>query len=137
MTNSLEVATVAVPYANLDVICLAGKLERTTNSFIASDTVQMMERYNVKKAFLAATGISVNGGVTNSSLLEFEVKKAAVRNCEQSYLLIDSIKFRKVTLMTYCCLDQIGCVITDGQADQEFLELCERFGTRVDIAQAY
>lgn len=100
--------------ATMKELCSSpGKLERRSNSFLSSDTAGELSKYNIDKAFLAATGVSDDGGVTNSSLLELEVKQAAVRHCKQKYLLLDSTKFGKSALVTYATLEQLDRVITD------------------------
>lgn len=134
LTNSLEVINSAVQYPGIEVICLPGKLERKTNSFLSSDTVGELRKYNIDKAFMAATGVSDDGGITNSSLLEFEVKQAAVRHCKQKYLLVDSGKFGKAALMTYAALDEIDGVITDEGLKEEYRCMCRRLGTKVELA---
>lgn len=134
LTNSLEVINSAVQYPGIEVICLPGKLERKTNSFLSSDTAGELSKYNIDKAFMAATGVSEDGGVTHSSLLEFEVKQAAVRHCRQKYLLVDSGKFGKAALMTYAALDEMDGVITDEGLKEEYQDMCRRMGTRVELA---
>lgn len=134
LTNSLEVINNAVQYPGLEVICLPGKLERKTNSFQSSDTAGELCKYNIDKAFMAATGVSEDGGVTNSSLLELEVKQAAVRQCKQKFLLVDSGKFGKAALVTYADLGEIDRVITDEGLKEKYEEMCRSHGTKPELA---
>lgn len=134
LTNSLEVIISAVQYPELEVICLPGKLERKTNSFLSSDTAGALGKYNIDKAFMAATGVSDGGGVTNSSLLELEVKQAAVRHCKQKYLLVDSSKFGRAALVNYATLEQMDRVITDLGLKEGYGDMCRRHGIEVNLA---
>lgn len=134
LTNSLEAVNSAVQYPGLEVICLPGKLERKTNSFLSSDTAGALGKYNIDKAFMAATGVSDCGGVTNSSLLELEVKQAAVQHCKRKYLLVDSTKFGKAALVNYATLEQMDRVITDEGLKEGDGDMCKRHCTGVDLA---
>lgn len=127
LTNNLNVIMRSVPYENLQVICLPGILERKTNSFVSAETGKILARYNIKKAFFAATGITENGDVTNSSSLEYEIKREAMRNSEHKYLLLDSSKFGKSALLTYAHISNMERVVVDGAMNPGLKELCEKY----------
>ena len=128
LTNNLNVITKAVPYENLQVICLPGILERKTNSFVSAETGKILERYNIKKAFFAATGVTENGEVTNSSSLEYEIKREAMQHSIHKYLLLDSSKYGKSALLTYAHISDMERVIADEETNHAINELCERYG---------
>lgn len=126
LTNNLNVIMRAVPYDNIQVICLPGILERKTNSFVSAETGKILARYNIKKAFFAATGITENGDITNSSSLEYEIKREAMRNSEHKYLLLDSSKFGKSALLTYAHISNMERVVVDGEMNPGLKELCDK-----------
>jgi len=126
LTNSVNVINRGIPLPNLNIICLSGTLERKTNSFISADTAGILEKYNINKAFMASTGITEDGAVTNSSPLEFEIKKAAIANSKEVYLMIDSDKYGKSALLTYATVLEFDMVVTDHAADPELIELCNK-----------
>ncbi|MBO5353562.1 MAG: DeoR/GlpR transcriptional regulator [Lachnospiraceae bacterium] len=135
LTNNLNVIIHAVPYPNLQIICLPGILERKTNSFVSAETGKILSRYNIRKAFFAATGVTENGDVTNSSSLEYEVKRAALSGSEQKYLLLDSSKFGKSALLTFAEIADMNRVITDYDMNPALLELCIRNNVAVDMTE--
>jgi len=112
LTHSLSAMQAALPYPHIEVISLPGKLDRRTNAFLAAD-LRYLEQYNVTLAMMAATGVSRTGEVTNSILLEQEIKRKAVEKSGRSYLLVDSDKFDHASLITYAHLDQFAGVVTD------------------------
>ncbi len=126
LTNNLNVIMRAVPNENLQVICLPGILERKTNSFVSAETGKILERYNIKKAFFAATGVTESGEVTNSSSLEYEIKREAMRNSQHKYLLMDSGKYGRSALLTYAHIGDMEKVITDEYLNSGLKELCEK-----------
>lgn len=113
LTNSIEVILQCVPYPNISVISLSGKLNRKTLSFTGASAVEVLEKYNISRAFLAATGISVNSGATNSYPLETDIKRAAISKSQVKYLLVDHAKFDVISLMTYSDYSDLDAIITD------------------------
>ena len=131
ITHSLTAINAAELQRNLEVICLPGRLERKTRSLVDAETVKVLTRYYIKKSFMGAPGISRQGQVTNSSLVEQELKATAVRMAEQSYLLIDASKFDNPALVTYATLDQLTGVVTDASISSDFNQLCKDKGVQV------
>ena len=136
LTNNLNVIMRAVPYENIQVICLPGILERKTNSFVSAETGKILARYNIKKAIFAATGVTENGDVTNSSSLEYEIKREAMRNSEKKYLLLDSTKYGKSALLTYAHLGDMDKVIVDEEMNPGLKELCDRYNVKLEKVKA-
>lgn len=124
LTNSINVINRGIPLSNLSIICLSGTFDEKTNSFVSADAVNLLAKYNIKKAFMASSGVSEDGAVTNSSPLEYEIKKAAIANSKETFLLVDSDKYGKSALLTYATIKEFDRVVTDSSAHSEFIELC-------------
>lgn len=136
LTNNLNVIMRAVPFENVQVICLPGILERKTNSFVSAETGKILARYNIKKAFFAATGVTENGDVTNSSSLEYEIKREALDNSEYAYLLLDSSKYGKSALLTFAHISDMDRVIVDEEINSAIFPLCEKYNVAVTKVKA-
>ncbi|MDR6998902.1 DeoR/GlpR family DNA-binding transcription regulator [Neobacillus niacini] len=134
ITNNLDFMINALPYENLNVISTGGVLERKTNSFISLKQFNLLQSYNINKAFMASTGISLTNGVTNASPLESETKTIAVERSLEVYLLVDGYKFDKYGLMTYCGLEEIDYVVTDQIPREEYQEYFNRNEIQLVIA---
>lgn len=122
ITNSLTVVNETLNKENFKVIIVGNTLKRKTNSFVNVDSWDNFNRYNIDKAFLAATGISVDKGATNSDILEYEIKSKIVEKAAENYLLVDHSKFNKVALVTYCPIERLDAIITDGPVPENFKE---------------
>lgn len=59
ITNSLQVSLKALPYENLTVISLPGYLKRETLSFVDVKIADYLKAFNIGKAFMACTGLSM------------------------------------------------------------------------------
>ena len=119
VTNNIETILRAIPMENLTLIALPGTLNRKTLSFTGLNAVQLLQQFNIRKAFMASTGYSMESGVTNSSPLESDIKRTAVARSQQVYLLADAAKYGAAALTTYCRLEELNGLITDQLPPQE------------------
>ncbi len=134
ITHNLNVINRAIAIPNINLICLPGTLERKTNSFASADTVRALEKYNISKAFMASSGVTHNGMVTNASPLEYEIKKAAIAGSHQKILMIDSSKYGKSGMLTYADLSEMNKVIIDEEVNPALLSLAEKKNVETIIA---
>lgn len=118
ITNNLEAINRAMPHENITIIALPGQVRRKTHSFTGDDAVRYLRRFNVRIAFMASTGLSSHG-VTNSSPLEYEIKKCAVDSAETTVLLISRSKFGVTGLMTFAQLEDFDVLVTDSMPSPE------------------
>ncbi|MBD1381115.1 DeoR/GlpR family DNA-binding transcription regulator [Metabacillus arenae] len=135
ITSNLDFITNSLPYHNLNVISTGGVLDRKTKSFVSFKNMDLLKAYNINKAFMASTAISITNGVTNSSPLESEIKQTVVRRSSEVYLLVDHYKFDKAALMTYCGLDEIDYIITDTQPSKNYQEYAKKHDIELIISE--
>ncbi|HPF87254.1 MAG TPA: DeoR/GlpR family DNA-binding transcription regulator [Candidatus Limiplasma sp.] len=136
ITYSLHAIMTALPYPNLTIITLPGQLHRSTSSFTGLEATKFLQYYNVQKAFMAATALSLTNGVCNSSPLEYEIKMTALARSEHSYLLLDNQKFGQTALLTYARLEQFDAIITDARPDASYADALERANTKLILASS-
>jgi len=122
ITNSLQISLKAIPYPNLNIISLAGMLKRNTLSFVGNEAEFYLKTYNINKAFMCCTGITIENGLTNATYEEYLIKKTVIANSKTHILLADHTKFGVFTLMTYCRLTDLHHVITDRTPKTEYVE---------------
>jgi DeoR family transcriptional regulator, myo-inositol catabolism operon repressor len=132
-TNSIDFIVRAIPFENLNVISIGGMLDRKTNSFSNPRNMDLLKDFNIKKAFMASTGVSLSNGVTNASPLESELKRTIVNRSSEVYLLVDHDKFDKYGLMTYCSLDEIHYIVTDKNPNDAYQEHAKNNGVKFVI----
>lgn len=113
ITNNIHVLTQGINYPNLHIVATGGDLLRDTASLIGVNAINFISNLNATKAFMASSGVSIQKGVTNSSTVESEVKKAMMQSGIQKYLLIDNSKFDDVSLVTYANLNDFDVIICD------------------------
>jgi len=116
----------ASAYPNLNIYSTGGFFERSTRSYVGTESAEIIQKYNFNKAFMASTGLSLNKGITNSSPLETQVKAKVIKKSEQVFILVDHTKFDKYALMTYCDFDDIDYLITDQEPPQAYIKHSEQ-----------
>ncbi|UQF70432.1 DeoR/GlpR family DNA-binding transcription regulator [Vagococcus lutrae] len=122
ITNSLDIVLKAEVFEKIQVFLLGNMFKRSTRSFVGITPDQITNKYNISKAFMAATAVSIDNGMMNSDLMEYEIKKHIVDKAANIYLLADKSKFEKSTLLTYASLDQVDKIITDKDFDTTYLD---------------
>ncbi|WP_099352552.1 DeoR/GlpR family DNA-binding transcription regulator [Fredinandcohnia onubensis] len=135
ITNSLDFIVRAIPFENLNVITAGGVLERRTNSFGFLKYLDILNAYNINKAFMASTGVSLSNGVTNASPLETELKTSIINRSSEVFLLVDHDKFDRYGLMTYCQLEKIDYLVTDRLPNETYQEYTKKNNIQIVVAQ--
>lgn len=114
LTNNIRVLSMCIEYRNINTICFGGQLDIGLAAFGSNFcSIDNLRSFNIHKAFMAATGVSIERGATNSTPGELVIKRNIVEISKTSYLLVDSLKFGHSALITYADLDTFQCVITD------------------------
>ncbi|WP_313579305.1 DeoR/GlpR family DNA-binding transcription regulator [Lacrimispora sp.] len=134
ITNSLQVINKSMNYPNINLIVLPGSLKRDTASLVGSSCVEYLEDYNIVRAFMACTAISLQAGVCNASTEEYIIKKTALKKSQKHYLLADSSKFGRTSLMTFGEIGQFDCILTEQMPDEEFSSYCKDQDCAIQIA---
>ncbi len=131
VTASVHVINAAGNFPELNLIATGGTLYMPSNAFVGPSVLSALQNYNLSKVFLASTGISIAHGATNASPLECEIKRSLTQKNAESYLLVDSTKFDRASLMTYCQLSDLRAVITEQEPSSEYVNYFEKHSIRL------
>ncbi|MCY6957135.1 DeoR/GlpR family DNA-binding transcription regulator [Clostridium brassicae] len=137
ITNNINVLINSLPYPNLNILSTGGSLFRETNSLIGIEAVNFLQNYNISKAFMASTGVSISKGVTNSSCIEYQIKKKVVNKSDNIIVLADESKLGVASLMTYCELQDIDVFITDKTPPKPFQNFFQQNNVNVIVPTIY
>lgn len=125
ITNSVYALYSALDFPQFTFIGLPGILKHKTASLVGEQCVASLGNYNINKAFMACSAISLTNGVSNSSMEEFSIKQSVLRRSTTHYLLVDASKFNKSSLLTFAELKDFDYIITDQTPGGEYLEYFE------------
>ncbi len=135
ITNNIEVMVRALDHENIRLIVVPGEIHRKTHSITGEESTAFLSHLNTNIAFMAATGTSMTN-VTNTSPLEYSIKKTAVAHTKKAVLLITGDKFGVISLFTYASLDQFHTVITDSTIPPEYRKRLEDMHIELKIVDA-
>ena len=135
ITGNLHVVSLAYTKPNVELIVLPGVMNRRTNSTADVSTLEFLGRYQYAKAFMGASGVSADGKLSVSTYIEYELKKLAVRQSRQAYLLVDAGKFGGSSLMSYGALEDMAEIITAAPCPEELRERCQRKNIRLTVTE--
>lgn len=131
ITNNLNIIMKALPYSNVSILSTGGSVYRKTNSLIGIEAVNFLKHYNISKAFMATTGVSIAKGITNSSSFEYEIKKTVVENSNKVIILADHSKLGEASLKTYCPLESIDYFITDKLPSKDYIDFFKNHNVKL------
>ncbi|GBG96956.1 DeoR/GlpR family DNA-binding transcription regulator [Lactococcus termiticola] len=135
LTNNLDVVDFFTQLPNFRLILIGAIYKHSTRSFVELSPSQDLTNININKAFMAATGVSLENGLSNSDSLEQRIKQNICQKSHEIYLLADHSKFDHTTLMTYAELDEIQAIITDQQPPQAYQDFFDEHGIGVLTAK--
>lgn len=124
LSNNLYVIMECMNYPQINVISFGGRLNVKTASLTVDDPAEL-SRFNITKAFMGTTGISLRSGVTDTFVGESTLKSTITKNSRTRYLLADHTKFELVAVSTYARLSDFDFLVTDLAPSQEYLQYCK------------
>ena len=131
ISHSLAALYEASKYPGLNIVSLGGIYSPSTYSFVGMSTVEQLSRISVDLAFMAATGVSIQHGLTNSTYMEAEIKRAVTQRSNSIVLMADHSKFGHFAPFTFCDLSALSAVVTDIEPKKDYLELFSRAGIKL------
>ena len=111
VTNAVAHAQSLVA-GGMRVLLIGGELKATTEAIVGSAAVLALKEYHFTKGFFGANGISKTAGFTTPDANEALVKKTAMAQCREAYVLCDHSKFETVSSVTFASL-QDAVILTD------------------------
>jgi len=133
-TNALRTAVELSELPECTVILPGGQLrsrELTLSGYPAEDN---FTSFNVDKAFIGIGGIT-ESGITDFHIGEARLHRQLVLNARQSIALADSTKLGARAMNNVCSLEQIHLIITDSNANTQYVNALKAAGARITVAE--
>ena len=135
ISNSLPISSVLANRGEeITVLVTGGEVRGATQALVGPMARLAIANFNADKVFLAATGVSIERGLSTDNMLESEVKQAMLAGAKQVILLAHSQKFGKVYYHTFAQWDKVHTVITDSGLPEKTHRELEALGVEVLIA---
>lgn len=100
ITNGIQHAQ-TLAKSGLKVILIGGELKDTTEAVVGSQALANVQEYHFTKAFMGTNGVTKKEGFTTPDFNEASVKKVAMIQARDSYILCDHTKFGIISSVTF------------------------------------
>lgn len=134
ITNSLPVLNTLTGLDGITVVSLGGMLRNTELSFIGHITEQALSEVRADKVFMGARGVSLEHGLTNDYLQETMTDRAILRIGREVVIVADHTKINRVATAFLASVDKIHTLVTDKDADKEFVKAIKKQNINVILA---
>jgi DeoR/GlpR family transcriptional regulator of sugar metabolism len=134
VTNGLRSGMTLVGLPGISVLIPGGMLREESFSLVGTWGAAVLQQIHISRAFLGARGFTLNEGLTDVNSEEVELKRAIVASAREVVAIIDHSKWDQVALATFCSLERIKMIITDGKAPAEMVKQVRAMGIDVCIA---
>jgi DeoR family fructose operon transcriptional repressor len=130
ITNDLYIISELTKKDQIQLVVPGGY--RVRNMLAGDEAVAYIRSLNVQKAFMSATALHLEYGLSiyTGDLLAF--KQAIVETSQTTYAVIDHYKFGQCALRTFAALAEIDIIITDEGLPLEVAEAYQNAGTVLD-----
>lgn len=132
ITYSLDNIRVLAGKRGIRLIAPGGEFDQRINAFVGPITEATLSSFHFDIAFLAATGVDLDKGLTDNGVHEGGVKRIAAANSDRRVVLADGSKLGKVAFKTFLRLDEFPLtIVTDTAASKEFCASLQKCGIDV------
>lgn len=132
VTNSLPVAFDLID-SNIEVMIIGGRVRHSEKSVISNDFLFRFDHLNINKAFICASGVTLEKGISDFSLEEAMTRKQLINISQTVYVATDSTKFNKDVAIQVCPLDEVNMILTDNGLPKETLHQFTEAGIQLKV----
>ncbi len=133
VTNSPAIA-LGLTADTIHVIVPPGELNQHMRTLTGRWTVDFLSELNLATAFISASGVTLDKGLTTSRKGIADTLNAARGAASRTVGLLDSSKFRRASLLTVTRAQSLDLIITDDGLDPATVEEFRRAGVRLVTA---
>jgi DeoR family transcriptional regulator, fructose operon transcriptional repressor len=134
VTNSLPVITELIN-SEVELIIIGGKIRRHESSVVAYDYIFNFDELNILKAFICASGITTERGISDYNLEEAVTRKKIIELSKEVYVAADHTKFGKEVTVRIAPLEKIDYIVTDQHVSPHWIEEFNSCNTKLLVSE--
>lgn len=119
ITNDVLIAAHLVVASNFEIYCTGDRVQNRTGSCMGSRAIQFLKQIYADIAFIGASSIDVELGISGPTFEKAELKKEMILSAEQVILVADNSKFNRRSINKICSLNDISLIICDQGLDKK------------------
>jgi DeoR/GlpR family transcriptional regulator of sugar metabolism len=137
VTCGLNVAFELNRFENLTSFIVGGEIHADSHSISGALALAVLDVYKIRcdKAFIAASAVSAEHGVTNRILDRIPLKRKAMDISKVTIVLADGSKIGTVALGQIASITDFNVLVTDASAPEQEISAIRALGMDVRIAE--
>ncbi len=96
----------------MKVLLIGGELKGSTEAVVGNQAMRTLREYHFTKGFFGTNGVTKKSGCTTPDANEAMVKRTAMEQCKECFVLCDNSKFNQISSVTFAGF-QGTTIITD------------------------
>jgi DeoR/GlpR family transcriptional regulator of sugar metabolism len=113
VTHAINIASELAGLSHISLVQIGGEVFGQTFAATGPFAVTCIRALSFDTFFVSAQGFDLQAGLTDSNLLEVEVKQAVLLNARKAVLIADSSKWGVTSFVRVAPLDVVAQIITD------------------------
>ena len=131
VTNGLRIALELAGCPGVSVVMPGGFIRPEALSLVGPMGEGLLQRVNVQRAFLGATGFTVEAGLCDGTEEEAQIKRLLVAAASETVGLVDRTKWSRKSFATFCPTALLTAVVTDAPAPADLAQVLRAAGVSV------
>ena len=137
ITNSAEIACRLSSRNSNRVFIAGGEISGDDAAAFGPSTIEFVQQFEVKYAFISASGINNRGELVDFNLFEAEFSRAAMKQAQETWVIVDQSKFGRSAPVKVCELRAIDTIVSDAPLPLQFQQKCADAEVNILIPDAH
>jgi DeoR/GlpR family transcriptional regulator of sugar metabolism len=134
VTNAVNIAAELIYLPGVQVRLTGGRLNQGSFELVGNALESSLQGVHIQKFFLGTDGLSIEYGVTGHDEAEADAAQFIIRHADQTIILADSPKFKKVSFAQVAPLQAFDKIVTTDLVPQEIQEEFTEAGVKILVA---
>ncbi|WP_203290714.1 DeoR/GlpR family DNA-binding transcription regulator [Maricaulis parjimensis] len=135
LTNSLHIVSALLGQRGTRILVPAGAVFPEQNIILSVFGEDGMPRFHAPKLFMGAASIGPQG-LMQADVVLVAAERRLIERADEIVVLVDASKFEGSSGNVVCAIDEIDTIITDARIKPRDLEMLQKAGVNVIIADA-
>lgn len=136
VTNDLQIAFYLARNTSANIIVAGGQVRKNFHCTVGEAAIGSIRHLHVDKVFAAANGVHLHNGLTTHNMEMASFKRQILGLADEVFVLADSSKLNTSAFISFAPMSQVDVLITDGDADEGFIESAKQLGLDVVCAES-
>ncbi len=135
VTNNLLFAVKVIDTdLDADLIMIPGSVNKKTISATGDAAIRFIDAFYFDKAFITASGVSLENGLSNRTLPECDIKRKIISRSRVSFALIDDTKFNQIYPFSFGDIGDFDYLLTNKKPDDKYMDYIKTMKTKIKWA---